>query len=207
MSAARLILATGNPHKVAEIRALLAGANVQVAHLGELTDPPELTEPHDSFAENALSKALAVARHTGELALADDSGLMVDALGGAPGVMSARYAGEDASDRELVAKLLAELEGVPMPKRTARFVCALVLASPQGEVGRWVGQVEGFITEEPRGENGFGYDPVFWYPPARITFAQMTPSNKNAVSHRGRALRAFAAELPGRRGQTPFSPR
>jgi len=193
----RLILASNNQHKVAEIRALLAGTDVVVGHLGELEDAPELTEPHDSFAENALEKALTVARHTGEPALADDSGLMVDALDGAPGVMSARYAGEGATDDELVAKLLADLTGVPEEERTARFVCVLVLASAEGEIGRWVGEVEGIIADEPRGANGFGYDPVFWYPPARITFAQMTPTNKNAVSHRGRALRAFAADLPG----------
>lgn len=196
MTARRLILATSNPHKVAELRALLSGVNVEIGHLGELGNPPELAEPHDTFAQNALAKALTVARHTGELALADDSGLMVDALGGAPGVMSARYAGEGATDEDLVAKLLAELKGVPPAERTARFVCVLVLASPEGEVGRWVGQVEGIIADEPLGANGFGYDPVFWYPPARITFAQMTPTNKNAVSHRGRALRAFAADLP-----------
>ncbi len=196
MSATRLIFATRNLHKVAELRALLADTGVSISHLGELPASPPLREPHASFAENALEKALIVARHTGELALADDSGLMVDALGGAPGVHSARYAGEGATDQELVAKLLAELEGVPMPQRTAHFVCVLVLASPERELGRWEGRVDGFITEEPRGENGFGYDPVFWYPPAGITFAQMAPAHKNAVSHRGRALRAFVADLP-----------
>ena len=195
-AARRLVLATNNEHKVREIRALLAGMDVQVGHLGELADPPELIEPHDSFAGNALEKALTVARATGELSLADDSGLMVDALGGAPGVLSARYAGEDATQDELIGKLLGELAGVPEAERTGRFVCVLVLASPEGELGRWEGRVEGRIATEPVGEGGFGYDPVFWYPPARITFAQMTPENKNAVSHRGRALRAFAADLP-----------
>lgn len=190
----RLTLATGNPHKVAEIRALLFGTDVQVRHLGELDDPPELSEPHETFSENALAKALTVAQATGEPALADDSGLMVDALDGAPGVISARYAGENATGEQLVAKLLREMAGVPEELRTARFVCALSLASPQGEVGQWTGIVEGLITTEPIGDGGFGYDPVFYYPPARITFAQMTPTNKNAVSHRGRALRAFAEE-------------
>lgn len=190
----KLILATGNAHKVAEIRALLAGSDVRIGHLGELDDPPELTEPYETFAENALEKALTVAQATGEPALADDSGLVVDALDGAPGVMSARYAGENATSEQLVAKLLGELAGVPEEDRTARFVCALSLASPEGEVGKWEGVVEGRITFEPVGEGGFGYDPVFYYPPSRITFAQMTPTNKNAVSHRGRALRAFVDE-------------
>ena len=199
----RLTLATGNAHKVAEIRALLSGTDVTVRHLGELDNPPELTEPHETFAENALAKALTVAQATGELALADDSGLMVDALDGAPGVMSARYAGEDATAEQLVAKLLGEMVGVPEEDRTARFVCVLSLASPEGEVRQWERVVEGLITTEPVGEGGFGYDPVFWYPPARITFAQMTPTNKNAVSHRGRALRAFAADLPGILDRTP----
>ncbi len=192
----RLTLATGNAHKVDEIRALLAGCDVLLDHLGELTDPPELVEPHETFAENALAKALTVARHTGGLALADDSGLMVDALDGAPGVMSARYAGEGATGEQLIAKLLDELAGVPAEERTARFACVLSLADPEGEVGQWEGVVEGLIALEPAGDGGFGYDPVFYYPPARITFAQMTPTNKNAVSHRGRALRAFAADLP-----------
>ncbi|MCD6360437.1 MAG: RdgB/HAM1 family non-canonical purine NTP pyrophosphatase [Armatimonadetes bacterium] len=190
------MLATANRHKVKELRALLAGLDVDIGHLGEMDDPPDIEEPHDTFAENALEKALVVARLSGHWALADDSGLMVDALGGAPGVKSARYAGEDATDEQLVAKLLSELEGVPEPRRTAHFVCALVLASPEGELGRWEGRVDGLITTRPQGENGFGYDPVFWYPPAGVTFAQMAPADKNAVSHRGRALRAFAADLP-----------
>jgi len=196
VTSSRLILATSNEHKVSEIRTLLSCTGLEVEHLGDLRDAPELVEPHATFAENALEKALTVSRHTGELALADDSGLMVDALDGAPGVKSARYAGENASDGELVAKLLGDLDGVPEDERAARFVCVLVLTSAEGELGRWIGEVEGAIATEPRGDGGFGYDPVFWYPPARITFAQMTPSNKNAVSHRGRALRAFAADLP-----------
>jgi XTP/dITP diphosphohydrolase len=194
----KLMLATGNAHKVAEIRALLAGTDVAVRGLAELDDPPELSEPYETFAENALAKALIVAQATGEPALADDSGLVVDALDGAPGVMSARYAGEDATAEQLVAKLLGEMVGVPEEDRTARFVCVLSLASPEGELGQWTGVVEGRITSEPVGEGGFGYDPVFYYPPARITFAQMTPTNKNAVSHRGRALRAFAEDVAGR---------
>ncbi len=195
MSSRRLILATQNRHKVAEIRRLLADTGIDVTHLGELDEVPELTETGETFAENAREKACAVARATGELALADDSGLMVDALGGEPGVRSARYAGEGATDAELIAKLLRELEGVQWCERTARFVCALSLCGPEGEIRSWEGVVEGVITTEPRGESGFGYDPVFYYPPAECTFAQMSTAAKNEVSHRGRALQAFRADL------------
>lgn len=192
----RLILATENEHKVREIRELLADLDVEVAQLGELDDPPELAETGETFAENARQKALACAQATGELCLADDSGLMVDALGGEPGVRSARYAGEGASQEALIEKLLGELEGVAMPERTARFVCALSLCAPEGEIGRWEGRVEGAITREPRGTRGFGYDPVFYYPPAGRTFAEIPAEAKNAVSHRGRALQRFRADLP-----------
>lgn len=192
----KLILATANEHKVREIRELLTDADVEVVHLGELDNPPVLQEIGATFAENARQKALAVARQTGELALADDSGLEVDALHGEPGVHSARWAGEGAGGLELVAKLLRELADVPDDQRSARFVCVLSLCAPDGEIGRWEGRVEGVITREPRGSGGFGYDPVFLYPEDGMTFAEMTPERKNAVSHRGRALRAFAADLP-----------
>jgi XTP/dITP diphosphohydrolase len=191
-----LVLATRNPGKVREIRDLLSGLPLAVTHLGELADPPDLAEPHDAFADNAREKALAVARATGHLALADDSGLMVDALGGAPGVRSSRFAGEAATDADRVARLLREMEGVPDLRRTARFVCALVLAGPQGQVGCWEGRAEGRILTRPRGSGGFGYDPVFYYPPARMTFAEMTPDRKNRVSHRARALQRFRRDLP-----------
>jgi len=194
--ARRLVLATRNPGKVREMGDLLSGLPVALTHLGELPDPPELSEPHETFADNAREKALTVARATGELALADDSGLMVDALGGAPGVRSSRFAGEGATDAELVAKLLVEMQGVPELRRAARFVCVLVLTGTEGEIGRWEGQVEGRILTEPRGEAGFGYDPVFYYPPAGMTFAQMTPAQKNEVSHRARALADFRRDLP-----------
>lgn len=192
----RLMLATENEHKVREIRSLLADLDVVVSHLGELHDPPELTETGETFAENARQKACAVAQATGELALADDSGLMVDTLGGEPGVRSARYAGEGGSQQDLIEKLLRELGGVEPCDRTARFVCALSLCGPEGEIGRWEGVAEGIITREPRGEGGFGYDPVFYYPPREMTFAQMSAADKNQVSHRGRALRAFRRDLP-----------
>lgn len=192
----KLILATENRHKLREIRELLAGLDVEVLHLGQLAEPPALTETGATFAENARQKACAVARATGELALADDSGLEVDALGGEPGVQSARWAGEGAGDAQLVAKLLRQLTEVPDDRRTARFVCVLSLCAPEGEVGRWEGRAEGVITREPRGTGGFGYDPVFLYPEDGLTFAEMAPERKNAVSHRGRALRAFRTDLP-----------
>jgi XTP/dITP diphosphohydrolase len=194
--ATRLVLATENPHKVREIRELLADVDVEIIRLGELDDSPALTETGDTFAENAREKALGCARATGELSLADDSGLMVDALGGEPGVHSARYAGEGASQQDLIDKLLSELDGVALCDRTGRFVCVMSLCTPDGETGRWEGTVEGVITLEPAGDGGFGYDPVFYYSPAEKTFAEMEPDAKNAVSHRGRALQKFRADLP-----------
>jgi len=194
--ARRLILATENPHKVREIRELLADLDVEVVHVGELDDPPTLVETARTFAENASQKALATAQATGDLALADDSGLIVDALGGEPGVRSARYAGEGATQQDLIDKLLGAMACVPDDRRAARFVCALSLCGPEGEVGRWEGRVEGAITRAPRGDGGFGYDPVFYYPPAGMTFAEMAPEAKNAVSHRGRALQQFRRDLP-----------
>lgn len=193
--ATRLILATENEHKVREMRELLADLDVEVAHLGELDDPPKLTETGDTFAENAREKALTCAQATGELCIADDSGLMVDALDGAPGVRSARYAGEGASQQDLIDRLLGELEGVILCDRAGRFVSVISLCSPEGEIGSWEGTVEGVITVEPAGEGGFGYDPVFHYPPAEKTFAEMAPEAKNAVSHRGRALEKMRADL------------
>ena len=192
----KLILATENEHKVREIRELLSDLDVAVIHLGQLDAAPVLTETGATFAENAREKACAVAHATGELALADDSGLEVDTLGGEPGVRSARWAGEGAGGPELVAKLLRELAQVPDERRRARFVCALSLCAPEGEVGRWEGRVEGVIAHEPRGTGGFGYDPVFLYPEDGMTFAEMAPERKNAVSHRGRALQVFRADLP-----------
>jgi XTP/dITP diphosphohydrolase len=193
----RLILATENQHKVREMRELLSDLDVNVTHLGELADPPELTETGDTFADNAREKALGCAVATGELCLADDSGLEVDALGGEPGVRSARYAGEGATQQDLIDKLLHELEGVALCDRQARFVCVMSLCAPEGEIGRWKGTVEGVITLEPRGEGGFGYDPVFLYPPAEKTFSEIEPEAKNEVSHRGRALERFRVDFPG----------
>ncbi len=189
-----LVVASENPGKVREIRELLSAAPVQVIALSDLPAPPQLNESHDDFAGNAAEKATSAARATGYLALADDSGLVVPALGGAPGVHSSRIAD---SDPDRIAWLLERMGGLTGEQRAAYFLCAVVLADSQGSVlGAWEGRVDGLITAEPKGTAGFGYDPVFWYSPAQKTFAEMSAQEKNQVSHRGRALRAFAQDLP-----------
>jgi XTP/dITP diphosphohydrolase len=196
-----LLFATTNPHKVHEVRQILAPLGLQVTSLDALPDPPpEPAEDADTFQGNARIKALAYASATGLECLAEDSGLEVDALGGAPGVHSARYAGttggraqRDAANNE---KLLAALSGVPAEARTARFVCALCLAAPDGRVLHEVqGTYEGRIADAPQGENGFGYDPLLFLPDVGKTSAELSPEEKNARSHRGRAVRALAAHL------------
>ena len=186
------VAATANPHKLTEMRAALDG----IATL--LPRPPELGEVHedgDTLEANARTKAAAVASFAGAAALADDTGLEVDALGGAPGVHSARYAGSPADDRANVAKLLAALAGVPPERRTARFRTVVVVRWPDGREVPAQGAVEGSIAEAPRGERGFGYDPVFVPAPGELTFAEMSLAAKDAISHRGRALRALARKL------------
>jgi XTP/dITP diphosphohydrolase len=188
----KVILATANPDKARELAALLEGFDV-VPRPADLAD---VVEDADTLEGNARLKAVAVAEATGELAVADDTGLEVDALGGRPGVYAARYAGPGATYADNVAKLLEELAGVPAPARTARFRTVAVARFPDGREIVAEGSVAGTIAEAPAGETGFGYDPVFV--PAGgdgRTFAQMTGEEKAAVSHRGRALRALAAEL------------
>lgn len=195
----RMVLATGNPGKVRELNALLADLDMEVVPQSAL-QVPEIEETGLSFVENAILKARNAAHHTGLTAIADDSGLEVDALNGAPGIYSARYAGPDASDRDNLEKLLAELRGVPDRHRTARFQCLLVLLrSPTDPTplicqGTW----EGMITHTPRGEYGFGYDPVFYAPELGMTAAEMAPENKNRISHRGQALAQLVRALSGR---------
>ena len=195
MGISRLVLATRNQGKLREIAELLGDLEVEVLSLDGFPDMPDIEEPFESFAENAAHKAIITAREVGERAMADDSGLMVDALDGAPGVRSSRIA---PSDPERIAWVLEELEGVPLDERQARFVCAIALASPAGLEGQWEETVEGVITETPRGSEGFGFDPVFHYPPARKTFAEMSQQEKSAVSHRGKALRAFRKAIAAR---------
>lgn len=196
-----LVLATTNAGKVRELRALLA-RNVYLPPLTIATPAelgvhiPAIDETGTTFAENAQLKAEAVARATGCLALADDSGLCVDALNGAPGLHSARWAGPDATDAERTAYLLAKLEHVPLEQRTARFVCAASVAFPAGQVYSAEGVCEGIIAILPRGTNGFGYDPVFVIPSLDKTLAELTDAEKNAVSHRALAFTQIADALP-----------
>ena len=193
-----LVFATRNKGKLVELRALLPGLDVR--SLDELDRAvPEVVEDADTFAGNASKKAREVARATGCPALADDSGLEVDALGGAPGVWSARYAGEPANDAANNAKLLAALAGVPAERRTARFRAVLALADPAGPLGDRVitaeGACEGVILDAPRGTGGFGYDPLFYAPELGQTFAEAGVGPKSDLSHRARAMRAMRPQL------------
>ncbi len=188
-----IVLATTNPGKVREIRGLLSGRPVEVKSLSDFGPIPEAVEDGATFEENAFRKALHTARVLGLPALADDSGLCVEALGGEPGVHSARFGGPGLSDFDRARLLLARMEG--QKNRRAWFTCALSLAVPRGSALTWEARAKGLITREPAGENGFGYDPIFLYKPAGKTFAQLTAEEKNAVSHRGRALAEMALEM------------
>jgi XTP/dITP diphosphohydrolase len=193
----RLVMATRNAHKVRELQHLLRDLNVEVLSLADRPDVPEVVEDGETFAANAATKARAVAAATRLPALADDSGLEVDALGGQPGVQSARYAGAGHDDGANNRKLLAALAGVAPAGRTARFRCAVALADPAGALGAGVelreGACEGVILDAPRGAHGFGYDPLFLYPELGRTFAELTLDEKSRLSHRARAM---AAMLP-----------
>ncbi|MCI0588999.1 MAG: XTP/dITP diphosphatase [Planctomycetes bacterium] len=195
-SITEIVVASRNPKKAAELRRLLGELPVRVIGADEAGVDLEVEEDGGTFAENAAKKAAAFARASGRWALGDDSGLCVDALGGRPGVRSARYAGENADDAANNRKLLAELGGVPPERRAARFVCSLALADPAGEIRLSVEKsTEGRILEAPRGDGGFGYDPLFFFPPLGRSFAELTPEEKDRVSHRGAALRALAEAL------------
>ena len=190
-----LVIATFNPHKVAEIRALLPGLQFGLRALSEFPGAVPAEEDGATLEANAVKKALAAARFTGQWALADDTGLEVDALGGAPGVFSARYSGADATPALNNAKLLAELAGVPAAGRTARFACVVALASPAGKTFVSRGTLEGRIAAAPRGGGGFGYDPLFEAAGPGRTLAEMSESKKNGLSHRAQALRGLRPEL------------
>jgi XTP/dITP diphosphohydrolase len=188
------VLATANPHKAQEMRDILTALGFDV--LARPEDAPDVDETSETLEGNALLKAQALASATGEPALADDTGLFVDALDGRPGVYSARYAGRSASDADNVEKLLAELDGVPDTMRVARFRSVIAVAYPDGGYFTVEGLLEGSIAKSPRGSEGFGYDPVFV--PAGAsgrTLAELTAEQKNELSHRGRALRALAEKL------------
>lgn len=183
-----IILATRNQGKIAELSAMLDGFGLDVKGLSEFPEIGEIEEDGATFHENSLKKARVVAEKTGLVAVADDSGLEVDALDGAPGVYSARYAGEAADDAANNQKLLAELTDVPEDRRTARFKCVMTAYAPNGETLTAGGTWEGRIALAPQGEQGFGYDPLFFDPQAQKTAAQMDRETKNSRSHRGKAL-------------------
>jgi XTP/dITP diphosphohydrolase len=183
----KLLLATNNQAKVGEYKSLLKDLPLELVTLAEQGILTVVDEVGESLEENARLKAAVLARESGLPALADDSGLEVDALGGEPGRLSARYAGEGASDRERINYLLARLKDVPYEKRTARFRCVIAIATPEGEVELCSGECPGFISFEPKGEQGFGYDPIFYLPELDKTMAELPLEVKNRVSHRGKA--------------------
>ncbi len=198
----KVVFATGNEGKVREIREILGDMQARVVTMKEAGLYTEAEEDGSTFLENAVLKAQAVARRAGEsrdwkdaIVMADDSGLVIDALGGEPGVYSARYMGHDTSYREKNKNLIERLEGVPKEKRTARFVCAIAAVLPDGRLLTAEETMEGCIGYEERGENGFGYDPIFYLPEFGCSSAEITPEQKNSVSHRGKALRAMKKKL------------
>ncbi len=194
----KLVLASNNPGKVREINAILADRGITVVPQSDF-DAPEVEETGLSFVENAILKARSAARHSGLPALADDSGIEVDALRGAPGIYSARFAGPGASDADNLARLLDQLKDVPEAERTARFQCLMVLMEHEADPTPLIcqGTWEGRITFEPAGDNGFGYDPVFFVPDHGCTAAQLEAAEKNRISHRARALQCLLDALRG----------
>jgi XTP/dITP diphosphohydrolase len=198
----KILVATTNQGKFAELKAMFGvlKADIEWLSLKNFPNTPEITEDGETFAENARKKALGYARATGVLTIADDSGLVIDALGGEPGVRSARFSGEKEAERSLLDhknmdKVLGMLDGVPKEKRTCRFVCNLCLASNEEVLIETQGYLEGYITEEKKGDNGFGYDPIFFVPGLDKTVAQMKAEEKNAISHRGNAIRQLKPKL------------
>jgi XTP/dITP diphosphohydrolase len=195
----QLLVATTNPGKLAEVEAYLKQFPLEVLSLKSLERYPEVNEDGATFEENALKKARTLAEFSGLLTLADDSGLEVDVLNGAPGIYSARYSGTEGNDEKNNEKLLDELRQVPEDKRAARFVCALALCDPRGgDMKSWTVRqsCEGRIALECKGANGFGYDPLFFYPPFGKTFGEIDRATKATVSHRGKALKNLAELLP-----------
>lgn len=191
----KLIFATGNENKMKEIRMILGDLNYEILSMKEAGIEADIVEDGKTFEENAKIKAKAICEIAGCLVLADDSGLEVDYMDKMPGIMSARWMGEDTSYRVKNQKIIDNLEGVPDEKRTARFVCAIAAAFPDGRVITKRGTIEGIIGYEERGENGFGYDPIFFLPEYGKTTAELSPEEKNKISHRGRALEMIKSEL------------
>ena len=191
----KLLIATNNPGKLQELTELLAGSPYTLVSLADVGIYEDVSETGSTFEENATLKATNYARMSGIPALADDSGLEVEALGGAPGVLSARYAGDDATDSQRIAYLLDKLDNIYEADRTARFRCVLALSTPNGEVSLYSGECRGRILESPRGKNGFGYDPVFLLEGIEKTMAELTQDEKNKVSHRNMAAVKAAEAL------------
>ena len=184
----RLIIASHNSHKIDEMRKILKDFPTQIFSLRDINWKDPHLENGRTYYENALQKVRSVVDHFGEPALGEDSGLEVDALGGIPGMYSARYGGPGASDKDNNCKLLKALQGIPFDKRTARYRCTLVLLFPKGDVYTWEGTCEGIITLEPKGFEGFGYDPLFFLPEYKKTFAELGLEIKNKISHRAQSL-------------------
>ncbi|MDP2660791.1 MAG: RdgB/HAM1 family non-canonical purine NTP pyrophosphatase [Dehalococcoidia bacterium] len=183
----KLLISTNNLHKLQEYRALLEELPLSLTCLRDEGISTTVEEDGLTFEENAVTKARTYASLSGLLTLADDSGLEVDALGGEPGVFSARYAGPEATDRERVAYLLAKMQGIPWEKRRACFRCVIAIADPTSNLWVCEGRCEGFVALEPRGDRGFGYDPIFYLPDMALTMAELAPSKKNQISHRAQA--------------------
>ncbi len=203
----RIVFATGNAGKMTEMREILADLPAEIQSMKEAGVTADIVEDGSSFEENALIKARAVAELLNDgrtVVLADDSGLEIDYLNGEPGIYSARYMGEDTSYRIKNANLIERLDGVPVERRTARFVCAIAAVFPDGSTAVRRGVIEGKIGYEERGENGFGYDPIFYLPDMSRTTAELSPEEKNAVSHRGRALEAIKQDLSDERRLPPL---
>ena len=191
----KVIFATGNQGKMKEIREILGDLDIELLSLKDAGIQADIVEDGKTFEENAQIKAKTICDLTGEIVLADDSGLEIDYLNKEPGIYSARYMGEDTSDRMKNANLIKRLEGVPDEQRTARFVCAIAAAFPDGTMKTVRAAMEGRIGYEERGENGFGYDPIFWLPEYGCTSAELSMEEKNKISHRGKALRLIKDEL------------
>lgn len=194
----KLIFATGNEGKMKEIRMILGDLDYEILSMKEAGITADIVEDGKTFEENAVIKATAISKLTNCLVLADDSGLEVDYMDKMPGIFSARWLGEDTSYAVKNQKIIENLSGVPDDKRTARFVCAIAAAFPDGRVVTKRGTIEGIIGYEERGENGFGYDPIFFLPEYGKTTAELSPEEKNEISHRGRALRMIKDELQDR---------
>ena len=195
ISKPEIVIATKNPGKLREFRELFAGCPIEVNSLLELSLNISILEDGETFLENARKKAREVYRSTGKVTIADDSGLEVEALHGLPGIHSARFAGHSATDQENIERLLRMMESVPLERRGAKFVCALVAIMPDGEELEIIETCEGTILPKPRGEGGFGYDPVFYLPELGSTMAEISLETKNRVSHRGKALRKMRRRL------------